>query len=180
MHAAKRENTDVRKLTGKEVTFAENELIVSKTDTRGIITYANDIFLKVSGYTEKEILGKPHNYIRHPDMPHCVFKLQWDTIKDGKEIFAYVVNRAKNGDHYWVFAHVTPSFDKDGKVIGYHSNRRVPKKEAVKAVEGLYAMLRKEESSHGSVKAGTDAAFNMLLGILKEKRLSYDEFILSL
>lgn len=180
MFAAKSKSQDNSKITGKEVFFGEDELIVSKTDEKGIITYANDVFLKVAGYTEEEVIGKPHNYIRHPDMPKCVFKLLWDTIKQGKEIFAYVVNRAKNGDHYWVFAHVTPSYDKSGKIIGYHSNRRVPKREAVRTMEGLYKALCAEEKKHSTGRAGVEAATNVLLGILKDKGVSYDEFILSL
>jgi len=103
--------------SGVERTMAEDELIVSKTDTRGIMTYVNDVFLRVSAYPESEVLGQPHNMIRHPDMPRCVFKLLWDTIKSGQEIFAYVVNLAADGAHYWVFAHVTPSFDTTGRVV---------------------------------------------------------------
>lgn len=76
--------------TGKERFFNENELIVSKTDTGGRITYANDVFLRVAGLTENDALGAPHSLIRHPDMPRAVFKLLWDTIASGQEIFAYV------------------------------------------------------------------------------------------
>jgi PAS domain S-box-containing protein len=96
-----------------------------------VITYANETFLKIAGYTEDEILGQPHNIIRHPDMPRCVFKLLWDTLEMKHEIFAYVKNMAKNGDFYWVFAHVTPTFNEHGTVIGYHSNRRVPERNQV-------------------------------------------------
>ncbi|WP_237051414.1 PAS domain-containing protein [Magnetospirillum sp. ME-1] len=104
--------------SGRERTFAHDELIVSKTDPKGRLTYVNDVFLTVSGYTESEVMGKPHSVIRHPEMPRCVFKLLWDTIADGREIFAYVNNMAKNGDNYWVFAHVTPNFDAAGQIIG--------------------------------------------------------------
>ncbi|MEZ5980368.1 MAG: methyl-accepting chemotaxis protein [Planctomycetota bacterium] len=119
--------------TGVERRFDENEIIVSKTDTRGVVTYANRVFLRVSGYTESEILGRPHNLIRHPDMPRCVFKFLWNELQARNEVFAYVVNQARNGDHYWVLAHVTPTFDESGDVVGYHSNRRVPSRSAVKA-----------------------------------------------
>ena len=96
--------------TGREISFGEDEIIVSKTDTRGVITYSNTVFQRVSGYTEEELQGKPHSIIRHPDMPRCVFRLLWDTVQSGHELFAYVLNLAKNGDGYWVFAHITPSF----------------------------------------------------------------------
>ena len=106
------------KPTGIERTFGEDEIIVSKTDLKGRITYANQVFLRIPGYTEKEVLGQPHNIIRHPDMPRCVFKLLWDTLEARREIFAYVINMACNGDHYWVFAHVTPTFEPTGTWSG--------------------------------------------------------------
>ena len=126
--------------TEVERTFKENEIIVSKTDLKGIITYANRTFLEVAMYSEEEVLGQPHSMIRHPDMPRCVFKFLWDTIASGKEIFAYVKNMAKNGDHYWVFAHVTPTFDSEGKIIGYHSNRRCPERNQVRIFDDLFAL----------------------------------------
>jgi PAS domain S-box-containing protein len=114
------------------VFFDESELIVSKTDLKGAVTYANNtFFLKVSGYGEEELLGQPHSILRHPDMPRCAFKLLWQEIEAGREIFAYVVNLAKNGDHYWVFAHVTPTIKDNGSIIGYHSSRRVPSRTAL-------------------------------------------------
>ena len=95
--------------SGRETFFPASELIVSKTDLKGRITYANRLFCKVAGYREAELIGQPHSIIRHPDMPRSVFRLMWDTIEDRREIFASVKNMASNGDHYWVFAHVTPT-----------------------------------------------------------------------
>lgn len=165
-------------LTGNEVFFERDEIIVSKTDTRGRMTYCNDVFLKVAGYSEKELLGQPHSKIRHPDMPRCVFKLLWDTIEAGQEIFAYVINRAKNGDHYWVYAHVTPSRDKNGQVIGYHSNRRVPDRAVVKEkIIPLYQSLLAEELRHANRKEGMQAAFQTVVELLNESGMEYDEFI---
>ncbi len=86
--------------TGREVRFGADEIIVSKTDLTGHLTYANDVFLRVAGYTEAEVIGQPHSFIRHPEMPRAVFKLLWDTIQSGREVFAYVVNLTKHGDHY--------------------------------------------------------------------------------
>jgi PAS domain-containing protein len=83
--------------TGREVRFGDDEIIVSKTDVKGKITYANDVFLKVAGYTEAEVLGQPHNFIRHPGMPACVFKLLWETLEGGQEIFAYVLKLRPTG-----------------------------------------------------------------------------------
>lgn len=166
--------------TGVERTWPEHLLIVSKTDTKGIITYANSVFCEVAGYTPAELEGQNHNIIRHPDMPRCVFKLLWDTIAAGEEIFAYVINQAKNGDHYWVFAHVTPTFDDAMRIIGYHSSRRVPSKAAVAKAKGLYADLLAIEARHASPKDGLAAASAALGDVLKASKIDYDEFVFSL
>lgn len=167
-------------LTGIESTFDEEEIIVSKTDRNGRITYANDVFLRVAGYRESEVIGQPHSIIRHPDMPRCVFKLLWDTLELGQEIFAYVVNLARNGDHYWVFAHVTPTFASNGAVVGYHSNRRKPDRAQIEKVQPLYATLLAAERRH-AVKADQIAASTALLQqFLADRRMAYDEFVFSL
>jgi PAS domain S-box-containing protein len=165
--------------TNNERTFGEDEIIVSKTDPTGRITYANDVFLRVAQYAENEILGQPHSIIRHPDMPRCVFKLLWDTIQERKEIFAYVKNMAKSGDYYWVFAHVTPSFDDNDNIIGFHSNRRLPRREAVSKIEPLYWQLLEEENRHANRREGMTSAFNRLVGMLREQGMEYDEFVFS-
>jgi len=167
--------------TGVERFFPAEEFIVSKTDLKGNITYANDVFLKVAGYSEHEIIGAPHSIIRHPHMPRCVFKLLWDTISDGDEIFAYVINMATNGDHYWVLAHVTPSYDNSGAMIGYHSCRRKPDAGVVSSVIApLYQGLREAEEKAGGGKAGMAAGTAMLLAVLEDKGVAYDELIFSL
>jgi PAS domain S-box-containing protein len=167
-------------LTGVERTFADNEFIVSMTDTKGVITYANDVFLRITGYKETEILGQQHNIIRHPDMPRCVFKFLWDTISSGNEVLAYVINKTKCGDYYWVFAHVTPTYNNQGQIIGYFSSRRSTTKQVILAVEELYKSLREEEMKYASKKDGMQAGLDMLLKILKDKNISYSEFVLSL
>ena len=167
--------------TGHERLFGKDEIIVSKTDLKGHIIYANRLFMKLADMDEKKLMGAPHSIIRHPEMPRCVFKLLWDTVQAKREIFAYVVNRSLNGDHYWVLAHVTPSFDGSGSVNGYHSNRRVPDRRILNdTVIPLYKKLLDEEKRHRNGKDGMNNAYNMLLGLLKEKGLGYDEFIFSL
>ena len=164
-------------VTGNERFFDESELIVSKTDTGGRITYANDLFLRISGYREDEILQQPHSILRHPKMPRCVFKLMWDTIQAKTEVFAYIVNLCKNGDHYWVVAHVTPSFNANGDVIGYHSNRRVPERAAVDTIETLYGALAAEEKKHNHSMQGMHSASDLLTSHLQDQGVDYDEFI---
>jgi PAS domain S-box-containing protein len=166
--------------TGVLRTFGRDEIIVTKTDTKGRITYANDVFLRVSAYTEAEILGQPHSIVRHPDMPRCVFKLLWDTIETGQEVFAYVKNLAADGAHYWVFAHVTPSLGAGGQVVGYHSNRRVPGQRALAEVQPLYASLLRTESSQSRPVDAMAASTAQLEKILAEGGVSYDQFIWSL
>lgn len=168
-------------LTGVERFFGDDDVIVSKTDPKGRITYANRTFLEVAGYREAEILGQPHSIIRHPDMPRCVFKFLWDTIAAGEEIFAYVINRAKNGDHYWVYAHVTPSFDARKAIIGYHSNRRVPNRHVLDThIVPLYRALCEEEARHKNGKAQLAAGYTMLCETIAATGMAYDEFVASL
>jgi PAS domain S-box-containing protein len=168
-------------LTGHERSFPANEVIVTKTDPKGRITYANQCFLSISNLQEAEALGQPHSLIRHPDMPRCIFKLLWEHLESGREIFAYVLNRATNGDHYWVFAHITPSFGADGKITGYHSNRRVPKRSAIdQTIKPLYADLLKIEAQAADRKIGMSQAYDALQEKLKSLRMTYDQFIFSL
>jgi PAS domain S-box-containing protein len=166
--------------TGRPAPFGEEELIVSKTDLKGRITYANKVFQRVAGYKLDELLGQPHSLIRHPAMPRCVFKLLWDTIEAKKEIFAYVLNLARSGDHYWVFAHVTPTLDAGGHVTGFHSNRRKPEPAQIEKIKPIYDALLAEENAHADRKAGMMAGYNKLLATLAAKKVSYDEFVFSL
>ena len=164
-----------------EVFFDVNDIIVSKTDLRGRITYANRTFIEVSGYNEKELLGEPHSIIRHPDMPRAVFKLLWDTLAERHEVFAYVKNLTKDGGFYWVFAHVTPSFDSDNNVVGYHSNRRVPRREVIRdVIEPAYAQLLAVEQAEKSRKTGLASSFDQLMKLVLSNHGSYDEFVFSL
>lgn len=165
--------------TSHEKVMRENDFIVSKTDLKGRITYGNRIFTEFSGYSEKELLGAPHNIIRHPDMPRGVFKFLWDTIQAEKECFAYVKNMAKDGSFYWVFTNVTPSYDAGGQKDGYYSVRRAPKRAAVDVAADVYQMMLKEEQQAGPRDACA-ASLGLLTKILNDKGVSYEELVLSL
>jgi len=168
-------------VTGTERFFDDDELIVSKTDLKGRVTYCNDVFLRLADFSEREMLGQPHSIIRHPHMPRCVFKLLWETLESGQEIFAYVVNRSRNGDLYWVNAHVTPSFDGQGQILGYHSNRRVPDRKVLEEkIIPLYGRLLEEEGRHADRKEGLAASTGVLTALLAENGIGYDEFIATL
>lgn len=167
--------------TDQEIFFAEHDLIVSKTDLKGRITYANRTFCRMAGYAEGELLGRPHSIIRHPDMPRAVFKLLWDTLFEGREVFAYVKNIARNGNFYWVFAHVTPSYDIDRKIIGFHSNRRVPSRHVIeRTISPLYARVLEEERRHKNGQSALAAGHVLLSNVLQSTGKSYDSFIFSL
>lgn len=158
-----------------EKTLNQDDFIVSKTDMKGKILYGNKIFIKISGYSETELLGQPHSILRHPDMPKIVFKLLWDRVHEKKEIFAYVKNLCKDGAYYWVFANVTATIDEKGNVRDFHSVRRKPSKKALEIIPNLYAQLLSAEKS-----GGVESSKTLLDKILKEQGIDYDGFILSL
>ncbi|HLD95376.1 MAG TPA: PAS domain-containing protein [Alphaproteobacteria bacterium] len=166
--------------SGRERFMKEDELIVSKTNLKGIITYANSVFCKIADYTIDEVLNKPHNIVRHPMMPRAIFNLLWEKLSKEEEVFAYVLNCGKKGDHYWVFAHVTPSYTTDGVLQGYHSNRRKPSNSALKVIQPLYQALFDEENKKATEHESTQAGHAFLELILKEKGVTYEEFVLSI
>ena len=158
-----------------ELNIKPGEFIISKTDLKGNITYANQTFTEISGYAESETLNAPHRILRHEDMPKLIFKMLWERIQNNEGIYAYVKNKTKNNDHYWVFAYVTPSFDLLGNRIGYYSVRRAPNPNALKVIEPLYRdLLRAERQSSVS------ASEKHLETLLQQQGMTYDQFVLGL
>jgi len=167
--------------TANERFFDKNDIIVSKTDLKGHLTYVNRAFMAISDYDESELLGQPHSLIRHPDMPRAIFKLLWTQLQAGREIFAYVKNMTKHGDFYWVLAHATPSVTAGGQCVGYHSNRRVPDRRVVESIIApLYRSLKQIEDGESDRRLGLEKSWAALNDILQEKGIGYDEFILGL
>ena len=162
-------------MAGSEITFDDRDFIVSKTDTTGKITYGNQLFITISGYDEADLLNKPHNILRHPNMPASIFKYLWTHIRNKEEVFAYVLNKTKQNDFYWVIAHVTPSFDENSSIIGYHSVRRKPKAKALATIAPLYQSMLAAEK-RGGIAAGEA----VLIAKLNQMKVNYDEFIFSL
>ncbi|PAF49165.1 hypothetical protein BKH41_03525 [Helicobacter sp. 12S02232-10] len=156
----------------QELILKPDALITSKTDLKGKITYCNRDFLYYAHYKEYELIGKPHNIIRHPDMPKTVFKLLWNYIQNKQEIFAFVKNKNKEGRFYWVFANVTPSFDANHNIIGYYSVRRKPNPKAVEAISGIYAQMIQVEKN-----AGMEGGIRMLEELSKKTGKSYNQII---
>ncbi len=161
----------------KERVMRDNDFIVSKTDLKGRISYANKIFIEFSGYSQDELLNTQHNVIRHPDMPRAVFNLLWKTLESGQEFNGYVKNMSKDGGFYWVFANVTPSYDNNNKLIGYYSVRRKPSAQAVSVIEPIYNEMLAAEKNAGA-KNAVDAATQLLLD--KLQGVDYDQFALSI
>ena len=129
----------------REVPYPDGRLIVSRTDTKGILTHCNPSFVSMSGYTEEELIGQSHYILRHPDMPASAFKDLWDTINKGKKWHGYVKNLRKDGAYYWVLATVIPNV-RNNEIIGYTSVRRKPSRKKVNECIALYAkMLEKEQ-----------------------------------
>jgi aerotaxis receptor len=132
-------------VTQREYELEDGVTLMSTTDTKGRITYCNAAFIQVSGYERDELMGKPHNLIRHPDMPAAGFADLWATIQAGQTWTALVKNRRKNGDHYWVRANVTPMTN-NGRVTGYMSVRTKPGRDEVAQSEALYGAVREGQS----------------------------------
>jgi len=165
--------------TQKEIKMREDDFIVSKTDLKGRLTYANKIFVEFSGFTQTEILNKQHNIVRHPDMPRAVFQLLWNSIQSGKEFNGYVKNMSKEGSFYWVFANVTPSYDNNKKIIGYYSVRRKASSEALSVIEPLYKEMLAAEKNAGA-KNAIEASTTILMAKAQLQGGDYDQFVLSI
>ncbi|MFC3458523.1 methyl-accepting chemotaxis protein [Massilia haematophila] len=155
-------------VTGIEYPMKEGQSIVSKTDTKGRITYVNPSFIEVSGFSEEELLGKPHNIVRHPDMPPEAFADMWGTLQAGRPWTAMVKNRRKNGDFYWVVANVVP-VKEGGQVIGYMSVRTTPTREQVEAADALYRKFRAGQQGRLAIRGG-QAVKTGLAGRLRDLR----------
>ncbi|WP_072680823.1 PAS domain-containing protein [Arcobacter sp. LA11] len=154
-----------------EIKLENNRYLVSETDANGVITYCNDYFTQISGYTREELLGQQHNIIRHPDMPKVIFKLLWERIQSGKNINAIVKNLAKDGRYYWIFTEFKTRVDLDtNDIIGYTAHRKTISHDAVEVISELYAKLKEIEE-----KEDMDAAEKYLNEYLqtKDKKINF-------
>ena len=148
-------------LKNDEKVMSENDFIVSKTDTKGYITYCNRIFVEMAGWSRFELIGANHNIIRHPDMPKIAFKILWDLIQNKKEFFGFVKNLRKDGGFYWVFAYITADLDLNGNIVGYTSFRKKPSRKGIEVMSGIYKQLVEAEKS-----GGMSASYELLKELL--------------
>lgn len=162
-----------RTIIDKEVSWDKTQVIMSKTNAFGIIEYANEIFIDVCGYEDYELMGQPHNIVRHPDMPKVIFKVLWENLKAGKNFHAVVKNLAKSGRYYWVITDFEIAKDENGVIVNYFGRRQaVPQEVIALHIEPLYKKLLQIESA-----SGVEFSEKYLIGFLEEKKRSYVEYI---
>jgi methyl-accepting chemotaxis protein len=147
-------------VTNVEYSLKESDSLVTKTDLKGMITYVNDDFLRVSGFTKEELIGAPHNIVRHPDMPPEAFADLWKALQEGRPWTGLVKNRSKNGDFYWVLANVSPLYE-NGRPAGYLSVRSKPSQEQINAADTAYRLFK--EGKAGNLKIQNGKSSNQLL-----------------
>lgn len=138
---------------GNEIEVKNVDIVVSKGDKEGKIIYANPIFVKLSGYTQGDLLDEPHSILRHPDMPKLIFKYLWDNLQAGNDTTVFVKNLTKNGDYYWVSAHVRPATNPDGSFRNYVSTRKIMTGNAKNIIEPLYAKMVEAENAGGMAES---------------------------
>ena len=156
----------------EEIKFSKKKFIVSKTDLKGNIIFTNKNFSEVSGYNEAELIGAPHNILRHPDMPKAVFFIVWQALLAGQPISGVVKNLAKSGKYYWVIADLEPKFNVKGEIIALTAFRRAAPQDVIDTTEELYATMLAIEKKHGMEKS-----LAYLEAFLEEHDLNYNEFI---
>jgi PAS domain S-box-containing protein len=162
-----------RAIIDKEVSWDKTQVIMSKTNAFGIIEYANEVFIDVCGYEDYELMGQPHNIIRHPDMPKVIFKVLWENLKAGKNFHAVVKNLAKSGRYYWVITDFEIAKDENGVIVNYFARRQaVPQEVIAMHIEPLYKKLLQIEGA-----SGVEFSEKYLIGFLEEKKRSYIEYI---
>jgi PAS domain S-box-containing protein len=156
----------------EEIHFSKKKFIVSKTDTEGNILFINKNFCEISGYTEEELIGSPHNVLRHPDMPRAIFFLVWNSLLAGREVSGVVKNLAKSGKYYWVIADFSVKWDEHGKIKSFTSFRRSAPEQVIEHIEDLYETMLNIEK-----KRGIEGSLSYLEAFLEEQELTYDEFL---
>ncbi len=161
--------------TNKEIKLNPKRYILSTTDLKGVITNVNDYFVEVCQYSAEELIGSPHNIVRHPDMPKAIFYLMWEYIQNGKNITAVVKNLAKNGDHYWVITDFEIRRDLDGKINRYMAFRQAAPRKIINTIEPLYQKLL-----HIEQMDGMQASVDYLLNYVAEQGLDYNGYIAKL
>jgi PAS domain S-box-containing protein len=156
----------------EEIKFSKKKFIVSKTDIKGIITFVNKNFCDVSEYSEEELIGSPHNIIRHPDMPRAIFFLVWSSLLRGEPVSGVVKNLAKSGKYYWVIADFDVKKDGNGKIKSLTAFRRAAPQKVIDTIEELYDTMLSIEK-----RRGMEGSLAYLEAYLEEHHMTYEEFL---
>ena len=159
----------------REIKLDPSKIIISKANARGIIEFANDYFMEVSGYEEFELMGQPHNVVRHPDMPKVIFKIMWERLQEGKNIHALIKNLSKDGRFYWVLTDFETKYNENGEIVSHYARRKAAPGNAVFQIKKLYKTLVAIEE-----RQNPETAEKYFLGLLEEKAITYDQYILEL
>lgn len=168
----------VTEVSQKQRNINTDEILVSKTDLEGLITYCNVNFMIYSGYNLEELVGTKHISIKHPEMPNSIYRHLWKELKDIHEVSCVLKNSNKAGESYWTFMNATPNFDADSKHIGYLFVQRSPSEEAIAYFNGLYKEMCLIESQHSSDGEAMDASYQ-LLDNAAIKQGGHNEFVFS-
>ena len=159
----------------EEIKFSKKKFIASRTDIKGNIIFTNKNFSDISGYNEAELVGAPHNILRHPDMPRAIFYMVWRSLLSGRKISGVIKNLAKDGRYYWVIADLEPKFDAEGKIVALTAFRRSAPQHVIDTATELYATMLSIEKRHGMKQS-----VSYFEAFLEEKELTYDAFILDM
>ena len=162
------------KPTGNEVLLVPDKVIMSKTDHKGVIQYVNDYFIEICGYNQDELIGKPHNIIRHPDMPKVIFKTMWQKLHKGENLYAIVKNLTKDGSYYWVVTKFETTYDEHGKIISHYARRKSVPTEVRETAESIYKIILDIE------KYDVELAEKTFYEILEKYGLTYDDLFLGI
>ncbi|WP_440879434.1 PAS domain-containing protein [Tenacibaculum sp. C7A-26P2] len=164
------------KIIDEEVKWDKSKIIISKTDLKGTILYMNDAFEEASEYNKVELIGEPHNIIRHPDMPKIVFKVLWNSLKKEENFNAIVKNLSRSGRYYWVITDFEIERDENGKAIGYTGRRKAIQNSIIDQIAPFYKTLLEIEQIKG--EKASELYFEAFLK--EEVKMNYDEFVVSL
>ncbi|MCF6350708.1 MAG: PAS domain-containing protein [Flavobacteriaceae bacterium] len=155
-----------------EIIIDPKKVIMSKTNYKGLIEFANEYFTETSGYSKYELIGKAHNIVRHPDMPKVVFKMMWDKLRKGENLYAIIKNLAKDGSFYWVVTKFETTFDSGGNILSHYARRKAVPTKVVENAESIYKMILTIE------KYDPKLAEETFIEILENQKLTYDDFFL--
>lgn len=161
----------------RERVFGAERMLISKTDTSGVLTYASADFADAVGFTPAELIGRPHSILQHPDLPVCISALMWETVQEGQEFLNFAKLLAKDGGYVWVLAQHSPSFDAVGRQVGYHTVRRMPERASVAVIDGIYRELLEIEAAASGPAEATEASLARLRALEAAGGHDYDSFV---